>query len=348
MGACMNSTDCEEVAWTASTKQCYPSKKPQVVFQQSGSVHIAQCVELSDDQISTGENKNGNSTAIKLLKEQSKEREVANAEKAEEKKGEQEMLKQLKQEKQEAKKEEQVEAAKTNRTQTEAKVDPAQEIEKEILAKTKGDTPQQAKQQAEEAKDRADQVKQEVEDEKEELKDEKKQKAKIKDKAEKDKGLVKVLAENESNAPNAADKKKTKAALEEMKERTHKESEKAKALAKEGAEKKEKKFKLEEKLKKMTAFERGMFEQAKVAKLANEKRIKSNRWYKKGHILFAQGIKYQNLLEKLSQSDNKIDAYHYRKELSTYTAAFPSGFTAPLHKGDGFIGKSTPAGNSGK
>jgi len=81
-----------------------------------------------------------------------------------------------------------------------------------------------------------------------------------------------------------------------------------------------------------------------VAQLGKEKRQKSDQWYRKGHLLFAQGIKYQTLLEKLQKSHTKLDAYHFQEELETYSKAFPQGFTSPLEAKDGELGKTSPAG----
>merc|ERR1712159_616752 len=81
-----------------------------------------------------------------------------------------------------------------------------------------------------------------------------------------------------------------------------------------------------------------------LAKVAKEKRAKSDKYYKKGHLLFAQGIKYQALLDQYSKAHTKLGAYHLKRELETYTDAFPAGFVAPLSKEDGNLGRTTPAG----
>merc|ERR1711998_452920 len=81
-----------------------------------------------------------------------------------------------------------------------------------------------------------------------------------------------------------------------------------------------------------------------LAQAAEEKQSKLSKWYRKGGLMFAQGVKYQGLLQKLSTAHNKLDAYHYTKELDSYTRAFPDGFTDPLRDEEAKPAKSTPAG----
>jgi len=87
--------------------------------------------------------------------------------------------------------------------------------------------------------------------------------------------------------------------------------------------------------------------QLELAKMSSEKSNKSDKWYAQGHLLFAQGVKYQGLLQKYETANNKLDAYHYTKELHTFTKAFPQGFTAPLRDGESkpYHSKDIPAGS---
>merc|ERR1711959_398743 len=102
-----------------------------------------------------------------------------------------------------------------------------------------------------------------------------------------------------------------------------------------GKTKKEKKAKAEARVRAATLKKEKATKAAKIAKLAEEKKGKKDKWYKKGHLLFAQGTRYQALLDLLSKSKNKLEAYHYKQELKTYTQAFPAGFTNPLSSRDG-------------
>jgi len=157
-------------------------------------------------------------------------------------------------------------------------------------------------------------------------------------------GKKKAAEVEAKKAVKKAEKEKTGKALKAATEKKEKAVEKMKRLAAEGKEKKEEKERSQKKVAAAAAAKEKAKKELEFAKAAQEKRNKSDKWYQKGHLLFAQGVKYQGLLEKYSAASNKLDAYHYRKELDSYTRAFPDGFTEPLRDAEAKPGKSTPAG----
>merc|ERR1712166_808194 len=85
--------------------------------------------------------------------------------------------------------------------------------------------------------------------------------------------------------------------------------------------------------------------QLSLSRRASEKRMKSDQWYSKGALLFAQGVKYQGLLKQYQDAHNQLEAYQYNSELKTYVKAFPKGFTAPLRDAEAAPSKLIPAGS---
>jgi len=85
--------------------------------------------------------------------------------------------------------------------------------------------------------------------------------------------------------------------------------------------------------------------QLALSRRASEKRMKSDQWYSKGALLFAQGVKYQGLLKQYQDAHNQLEAYQYNSELKTYVKAFPKGFTAPLRDKEAAPSKLIPAGS---
>jgi len=178
-----------------------------------------------------------------------------------------------------------------------------------------------------------------------ELAEEKAEKKKVAAKAKAAESAEKVAEKAAKKAKTKEEKEKAQAAAAAAKAKEEKDKAEQLALAKEGKQKKEKEAKAVEKSKKAGSKKELTAKGLEVAKLAKEKRNKSDKWFKKGHILFAQGIKYQGLLEKYGNSHTKLDAYHYKKELETYSDSFPTGFTAPLSSKDGELGNLVPAGS---
>lgn len=156
---------------------------------------------------------------------------------------------------------------------------------------------------------------------------------------------AKAAAEAAALAKGKEQKKKAAAAVKIAKEKDHKAREEQLALIAEGKDKKEKKVKAEEKVEKADSKKELSQKALNVSKMASEKRNKRDKWFGKGHLLFAQGIKYQGLLEAYSKAHHKLSAFNFRNELETYSDAFPKGFTAPLSKDDGKLGKTLPAGS---
>lgn len=191
-------------------------------------------------------------------------------------------------------------------------------------------TPAQAKLAEEKAAEEAQALKAKADSEAQELANEKAEKEKAAKQVEAASAQAKAAAEALKLAHNEKQKELAeKQAADAAKEKQKADEEQARLVA-EGKVKKEKSEKANALQKLAEAKKERTDKAAKFSEMAMEKREKNDRWYRKGHLLFAQGIKYQSLLEKLSKSHNKLDAYHYQEELGTYSKAFPEGFTAPL------------------
>merc|ERR1711907_221590 len=220
--------------------------------------------------------------------------------------------------------------SKGNQTKPELEIDDALNSSKNqtLANETKQQlSPSEAKEKAKQAAEKERQAQLDKEEKQQESVTERAAKKKAADKqtaaaaqVKADKATVKVQ--------KGEAKKKALEKLKDSEEKLAEDKAKSAALAKEGADKNEK------------AAEAAI----ELAKVAKEKRAKSDKYYKKGHLLFAQGIKYQALLDQYSKAHTKLGAYHLKRELETYTDAFPAGFVAPLSKEDGNLGRTTPAG----
>jgi len=211
-------------------------------------------------------------------------------------------------------------------------------------AEVKEETPEEAKLAEKKAAEAAKAAKAEAEAKALEVENEKQAKKDAAAKVAAAAAAAKAAAEALAFAKTEAGKKAAKKAAIVAAEKKVKATLEKFRLVAEGRVKKEAADKADVLKKLAEAKKQRTEDRLKLAELGMEKRQKSDVWYRKGHLLFAQGIKYQGLLEKLQQSHNKLDAYHFQSELETYSKAFPQGFTSPLEAKDGFTGKTTPAG----
>jgi len=303
---CASSALCMETTWSSKDKRCYPAKKAVVHDVTDGS---GDFWTLQCVELTAEEIKHAGVDA---------QVQVQSANQT------------------------QVDVRQNQTSPEKARVE-TEEIDKALQKKQ--ESRREAKQKEKAAEEKARAAAKLAEQQKLELKQEAAEKEKAKQE-EKERRTKLQAAEEARRAQQSKEKKeKAAAAAKVAKEKDDKAKAQQAALVAEGKTKKEKKAKADEKLTKAEAKKELTQKALKVAKMAKEKHQKSDKWFGKGHLLFAQGIKYQGLLEKYSASHNKLDAYHYREELETYTDAFPGGFTSPLSHQDGELGKTVPAGS---